>query len=312
MIDPFRRIDRWMFSGGWARQVWVLRTGLAVLLVLRIALWPFANLAHAPSALFRPPPIIDVLVGPPDAWLIIGVQVVGVLAGLVAIARPRSQRVGFAVCWVAFLFLAALKTSMGKILHNDVLLVLVAVPVLFAPRATRTGTRFGTRYGWPLNAALAVVATVYFACAWQKLVHTGVSWALSDNMRWILYAAAASGRAPTDRLAIFMADRLWLSMVAASVLLLLELSFPLVLFFRWVRPYFMAAVVGLHAGTWLTLGLDYWAWAATAALVLWLSWARPTPPSLDARDHRVGGELAPDRTESEHDRAYVSHYRGRG
>ena len=45
----------------------------------------------------------------------------------------------------------------------------------------------------------------------------------------------------------------------------------------WLRPrlaaLFVAAATALHLGTWLVLGLDYFAHLATVAVVV-LSWAR--------------------------------------
>ena len=45
----------------------------------------------------------------------------------------------------------------------------------------------------------------------------------------------------------------------------------------WIRPrlvpVFVAAAVVMHIGTWLVLGLDYFAHAATVAAVL-VPWAR--------------------------------------
>jgi len=48
-------------------------------------------------------------------------------------------------------------------------------------------------------------------------------------------------------------------------------SFPLVVFFRRVRPAFVVAAWLFHMGTVLLLGLDYTMWPATVTILL-LDW----------------------------------------
>jgi len=71
---------------------------------------------------------------------------------------------------------------------------------------------------------------------------------------------AVVGRS-TDRTAELAAES------GASVLLL-EITFPVILLQRRrVNAVYAAAAVAFHGGTWLALGLDYWAWAAVVAVV---------------------------------------------
>lgn len=271
-----KRIDRWLFAPGTGHALVAVRTGLAAVLGLRIAFGPYRALAGQPDALFRPPPFLTWLHGMPSVSVFAALQIVGTLAAVAAVAQ-RRLRLTFPLAWVSLLVLAGLKGSLGKILHNDLLLLLAAVPFLAAPVEARWRDRDASpRFGWPVLTAMVVIAGAYFAAAMEKLTHSGIDWVTSDNMRWILYSAAGSGRAPTRSIALFVADRSWLSHVAAGVLLGLELLFPLVLVVRRARPLFIAAVVLLHVGTWLTLGLDYWAWALTVAVVLW-DWDRSPP-----------------------------------
>jgi hypothetical protein len=262
------RFDRWLFGAGSAHQVAVVRSLLAVLIGLRVLVGPYRELAGQPAALFRPPPLLSWLPGMPPLWVIVAVQLVGTLAALLA-AAPRRPSITFPVAWASLLFLAGLKGSLGKILHNDVLLLLAAVPFLLAPGEARVGDRrTSPRYGWPVRAALIVIAGAYFATGAEKLVHSGLSWVSGDNMRWILYQAASGGRVHSRAIPLFIADRAWLAHVVAAGLLLTELSAPLILLFRRFRPVFIALAAALHLGTWLTLGLDYWGWALTVAILL--------------------------------------------
>lgn len=262
-----RRIDAALVAPGTAHHLAAVRSGLAAVITLRLATGPYAQLAGQPAALLRPPDILSWLGSMPPSAVLVAVQLVGTIAGLAA-AAGRRPAVTFALTWVSLLVLAGLRGSLGKILHNDVLLLLVAVPVVLAPAGARWGDqRVSARWGWPVRAALAVMGVVYLACGVQKLRHTGIAWVAGDNMRWVLWSAAAGARAPTAAVARFIADRAWLSHVAAGGLLGVELAAPVLLARPRTRTAFIALAVALHLGTWLTLGLDYWGWALTVVVV---------------------------------------------
>jgi hypothetical protein len=275
-----RRVDRWLFAPGTTAQLVVVRTALAGLLALRIGLWPFAQLARQPRALFSPPPFLSWLAAMPPAGAIVALQVVGVTAAVVVIAQ-RRPRLGFALAWAAFAVLAGLKGSQGKILHNDVLLLLASAPFLLAPpvRWQRGPARPGR--AWPVRAGWVVVAVAYGTAGLRKLQSSGLSWVTSDNFRWILYSAAAGPRSALPGLTRAMANQAWLCHLLAAGLLGFELLIPLALLFRPARSVAAVAAILLHGLTWLTLGLDYWAWAGVVA-ILFIPWDRWLEPCAGA------------------------------
>jgi hypothetical protein len=273
-VTALATADRGLFAPGRADRLAQLRTGLAVVTLLRIVTWPFPQLAGAP--LFRPAWFLAWADHAPGATALIAIQVVGAAAAATTIAvsrrGDRSAAWPLRVAWLCLLVLGGYKTSTGKILHNDVLLLLATAPVLLCrARAGLGDRRTGAAYGWPLRASLATVAFVYLLCGLQKLRHSGLAWVFSDNFRWVLADGVASGRAPMTLVASTIAGSAALSVMAAAGLLAFELSFPLVLRSRGARIPFAAGAVVLHTMTWLTLGLDYWAWSLTAGLVLVLS-----------------------------------------
>lgn len=268
MNGPARRVDRWLFAVGEERELALAHLVVTILIGLRIALGPYRELAGVPSALVEPVAVLGFLDHMPSLGVIVALQVVGTGAAVLAAFGVR-RRWTFAIAWVCFLVLAGLRGSRGKILHNDVALVLAAVPFLSAPADARlNGARRGNGYAFPMRAALVVLACAYFFAGWQKVLTSGASWVTGDNMRWILYTSSLSSRTPMPGLSEFIADRAWLAHVSAAAVMTLELTFPLALVWARARPFIALGAVGLHVGTYLTLGLDYWTWATLAVLLL--------------------------------------------
>ena len=265
----FTRFRAWLFSPGSELQLTAVITGLAALIGFQLAFFPWSELAQLPPALIRPVPLLFFLHAMPPAGVIIAVQVVGVVAATMAATGWRRPAT-LALAWLAYLVLAALRASRGKIQHNDLLLLIGCVPFLLAP-ATRwlhlATTGRSTRWGGPIHTALTFVAGAYFFTGLRKLTVSGIAWVTSDNMRWILYAGA-NGKAKVPEAALFIADRPWLSHLAAAAVMGFELAFPLLLLHRRARPAIVACAFAFHGGTWLTLGLDYWKYAFVVTFLL--------------------------------------------
>lgn len=267
-----RKADGFVFAPEAAGRLRATRMALAALIAVRLAFGPFRDLAGQPDALFRPVWFLTALHGMPPLGFIVAAQVVGIAAAALVVIGWR-ERGAFLAAWMSLLFLAGLRGSRGKIQHNELLLLLACVAILLAPVGCRLlDRRRSWRWGWPVHTAMAAIALVYFLTGFQKVVGSGPAWVLSDNMRNVLYLAARGNKAPTDAVALFVADRAWLAHLVAAATLAIELGFPAVLVWPRVRPYFVVAAVILHASIYLTHGLDYSAWAATTAIVL-IDWS---------------------------------------
>jgi hypothetical protein len=292
---PSERFRAWLFSPGSELQLTAVVTGLAVLIGCQLAFFPWSELAHLPPGLFRPVPVLFFLHSMPPAGVIVAVQLAGVAAAALAATGWRRRRT-LPLAWLAYFALAALRASRGKIQHNDLLLLIGCVPFLAAPATRwlhRATTGRSARWGWPIHTALTFVAGAYFSTGLRKLTVSGLAWVTSDNMRWILYAGA-NGKAKVPEAALFIADRPWLSHLAAAGVMGFELAFPLLLLHRRGRSVIIALAFAFHGGTWLTLGLDYWKYAYVVTLLLvdwpplvlrlqrmrgWPAWTNRTPTS---------------------------------
>ena len=279
--------EAWLFAPGDPRRLAALRIGLGAVLALRLATGPYLELARQPAALFRPISFLHLLGAMPPPAVVVVLQVVATAAAVLAVAGVAA-RVTLPLTWAAALPLIAMTSSLGKVVHNDVLLLLTLVPLLpartadaWSPGARRRvsrrdggqGARAGrsAAYGWPARTAMVVVAGAYFFTGLAKLLHAGPAWVTSGNLRWVLYASSDAQPLP-NHAALFVADRPWLAHLVALATLALELGFPLVLLRPRAALLLVPCVLAMHAGIWVAMGLNYWPMAATVVLVL-VDWA---------------------------------------
>jgi hypothetical protein len=265
------RLRAWVDDTLWgpetAARLVVVHVGLSALIGVRIVAGSYRQLADTPPALVDPVPFLAWLDRMPSAQVFVALQVIGGLAALAAALR-RNPRLAFAVAWVCYLVLAGLRGSRGKVLHNDLLLLWASTPFLLAPVAADLRDRVARRgYGWPVRIAMVVTVLVYLFAGYHKMRRSGPAWAFGDNMSFVMLWGPSIGDTPWESAARWVGEHAWAAKASAIGILGVELGAPLVLVFKRLRVWWVLAVVGLHVGTWILLGLDYWAWALTVPLV---------------------------------------------
>jgi hypothetical protein len=284
--SPIAAIERFVFAPEDARRLAALRIGLFGLLAARLAINDYGRVADQPQALFDPISLFELLDRMPSAELTSVVQAIGIVAALLA-AGGIWPRVSFPAAFGAALFLGLMLNAAGKVIHNDVVLMLCVLPLLATPRtasrawalrlpggdreARATPQRLsGPAYGWPIRTAMIVVALAYLFVGFQKLRYSGLDWVTTDNLRWVLYASS-DGQGEPNELGLFVADRAWLAHLLAAGTIAIELCFVLCLPFARLRWLFVPGVVGLHLGIGLAMDLDYSA-QALAVVLVFVNW----------------------------------------
>ena len=278
--------DRWLFTPEAAGRVRMMRLLLAALIGVRLVTGPHRALAAEAGTLFRPVWFLSWMEEFPSSQTLVAIQVIGMVAAALAVLGWH-ERAAFRVSWLSLFSLAAMWASQGKIQHNDLPLLLVAGVLAAAPAGVRLrDRRRGAAWGWSVRTSLLVVAGIYFLTGFQKLVASGPAWVLSDNLRNVMYGARISGRAPTDQIALFIADRPALAHLVALGTIVVELGSLTTLVWARMRPCYLAAVIALHTAIYLTHGLDYSMWVGTAAIVL-IDWHALFLEALDRRGARA-------------------------
>ena len=275
-----QRLDDVLFGPEAPARLLAVQALFLVLISVRTILSPYPKLAGAPVGLFKATYIVGWLDAMPSREVIIAVQVLIVTSATAWFAIGRNpqwrapiRRATYAIAWFSFLFLAALRGSRGKIFHIELLLVWASFPFVFAPSDARWSDRTPRRrYGWPIRTAIGVTSAIYCLTGIWKLRNSGFDWVFSDNMKWSLAWGRVRGeRPPLGDVGVWLADHLWMTQVFAAFILAFEITFPLVLFFKRVRPVYVVAAWCFHLGTLLLLGLDYTVWPVTVTILL-ISW----------------------------------------
>lgn len=283
--SPLGAIEGFVFAPESARRLASLRIGLFALLALRLAIGDYGFVAGQPAALFDPVSLFHLLPSMPSAGVVDVLQPLGVVVALLAAAGlwPRAT---FPAAFAIAVFLELMLNATGKIVHNEVLLVLCLLPLLATPRTScrawalrmprrRRGAREepappekrpGVAYGWPIRLAMVIVGLAYLIAGLQKLRYSGLDWVTSDNLRYVLWSASDSQAEP-NQLGLFVADRAALAHLLAGASLALELGFIVCLPVPRLRWILIPSVVGLHVGIRLMMGLDYSAQWLTVVIV---------------------------------------------
>jgi hypothetical protein len=258
----------------------------------------------SPSLLLR---ILPLPVSPPS-WLGPAIVILALLA-VVGIAT-RAALIGLAL---TYLYAGSILNSYGFIAHDTTLPMIVLLILAVAPGATslsltaywRRRSMEGSWTGlgaklpvWPARLILVMLALVYFASGYAKVRETGIVW--GDGQTLVSYATDPQpapyflqdpdADRPTFRdgvgLESFLytsGDPSWLLRAAAendvliaimsAASLLWELTFPLVLFWRRLLPWYLGLGVVFHAAVTLGFGL-YSFYTYPLCYLVFVDWQR--------------------------------------
>ena len=114
-------------------------------------------------------------------------------------------------------------------------------------------------YSLPLRFVCILIGAIYFFPGFWKVRITGLDWAFTDNLRYVMYARWIDLDGWTPFFRIDLHPFLYKSMALAT--LVFELSFILLVFFPRLRPLIALVGFGFHLGCGHFMGilfLDLW------------------------------------------------------
>lgn len=203
---------------------------------------------------------------PPDAipWadLVLWTYAITVAAGLATMIglRTRISAILFALgTW----FLVSHETSYGETYHTEILISLFLLFLALSPSGRRLSLdalRLRIAEGqtdqavWPLRLTQVLLAWTYFSNSVFKLAYGGLEWMNGYTLQQYLLSRYLQWDRP---LALWLAQRYWLSVALSIATVAFELSFPLALFVRRARPFLLASGVIFHLVIYLAMNVVF-------------------------------------------------------
>lgn len=204
-------------------------------------------------------------------------------------------RASCAVAFVLGLYLIGLPNNIGKVDHNDAIVLWSFLVLAIARcgdawsldsllRAARRGDSLQSlnlkpaddialahaEYRWPLRVMQVLMAVVFCAAGLAKLRASGLSWALSDNLRNTFIQQQYLSNPPLDW-GLWIASHRWLCVTLAITTLICETAAPLALFSRTARWLLLPSLFLMQVGNELVLGINFRQFMLCYAF--WVPWS---------------------------------------
>ena len=199
----------------------------------------------------RPPKFLGIIPLPAvneGVFISAGVCFIGALA---AVAFDRARNVALIVALVCFVIYFPPILPLAYIQRKANPVPLVLAVALVAP-------------GELVVAVKVLLALVYLSAGVEKLLATGLRWTDGQSLQsYLIEHYLYSGR----RQALFVAGRPLLCRAASTGVLMWELSFWLVLVFPPLTWIYVVAGLLFHAGTAVTMRINYWIYFCPAYVV---------------------------------------------
>jgi hypothetical protein len=280
------------------------RVVLALILLLLVGRTRYDALLHAPAELYAPVGVLRWLdVGPPAAATVVGLARI-VPALIVAVALGIGTRAALLALLGAFTILESWLNAYGKISHGTVPLFFAILAIALAPsdRTFTLGRAWRRLHGdvaapapstyarWPLEFVYVELAAFYATAGIAKLRSAGPAWADGYTLQYHLLAKQQPA-------GLWLAEHVELCALLSTLVLTFELTFPLSVVLRRLRPAFLAGGVLFHLGTTAFMGVTFW--PVVALYALFLPWEATTRWLREQR----GATIRPSSTSAEEPRS---------
>ena len=265
-------LERWWFPSAPALRLAAIRvlvTGFGLFWLQLCAVSSFA-LLRAPVERFEPVGPMSLLTAPAPAAMIVGLWLLAVVAGVLALLGWRFRVTGplFAL---SLLGVCTYRNSWGMIFHSENLLVMHALILAVLPasdawsldarrRRTPVPDSPSPAYGWGLMLMTVITTLTYLIAGVAKLRNAGAPWlggdvllahVAWDNLRKIeLGDLHSSLGALLSRFPVAFIPLAWLSMV-------LELGAPLALLHRRLLRLWALGMWSFHLGVALIMAIVF-------------------------------------------------------
>lgn len=231
----------------------------------------FRQHAALPDALYDPLPMLHLFLLPfgwssrPSSEVLEALYWLTVAAGIVALVGAKT-RLSLALFTLGHLFLSAFQYSIGRVVHNDGLMMLALGCLALSPsgamlsfdstqRRQRQWSDTDPFAGWPLKLLRWLFALAYLSSALSKLQAAGLDWVNGSTLQYYLFDTGLhKGRA----IGVWLSQQHTTTVVLSWLTLLFEGTFFLVVMFPRLARVYLPLGTLFHLGTSLAMGVDFY------------------------------------------------------
>lgn len=246
-----------------ATSLGVVRAWVCGVFLLSVLHKSFVDLGHLPATVVRPTGVLWIFpwglydrLLTPTGMMILKVLLVAVLvAATIGYLTPWSTK-GAALLMIGY---QGLLRSLRSFNHDEMLGLYILAVLAFTPCGDGFSVdrlsgpkddRPRVRYGYPLFLMQLLLVWVYFAAGASKLQYSGLSYFNADNLAVAAISFSLGNLAGTDYDWAFALPRFRSVLPIALVgMVAWELLFPLALFVRRTRWWFLGSGVVFHSIT---------------------------------------------------------------
>ncbi len=249
----------------------MLRAAVSGVFLIAVLSTSFSSLGQLPATLLRPIGILQVL-----SWkfydLLLTADGMSMLKWAIVISLVCST-IGYLTKWTTkasallVLFYEGLVRSFGHFNHDEMLGVYCLIVLAFSPcgdgfavdslpgKRTSRGT---LAYGYPILLMQMLLAWTYFSSALIKLRVAGLRYFSKDNLPTLAIIHSLDNLHDTEFRLAFSLPAIWDYLPIVVILVFFwELLFPLAVFWKRSRWWFLSAGVVFHLATMLVMNVFF-------------------------------------------------------
>lgn len=265
---------RWktLWIAHWSKSMTIEQSRLiisifCILLLITTSDWWYDFYRIESIAPFYKPILLYKAIGlslPSSSSLIImySIMVIGAVMSIIS----YKPMVSFTITIILFIYLQGLFYCFEKIDHGYVTFTYGGICSLILILINNSKTKLQELPKWPIILAQTLIALVYFQAGLEKLMMSNFSWATSGTLQSYLIAH------PTEA-GLWLADSDFLCQVFSWTTLIMQLTFPIILFKPKLKWIYLGWGALFHFGTTYLMDISSYLNPWVFAYIFFIDWS---------------------------------------
>ena len=207
------------------------------------------------------------------------------IAAILFAALGLWTRLSLTIGWIGYYLFIGTMLSFTKlpdsnyVYHSENIAVFVLLVLSISPAIDRWGLsawwanrrqwkphpgRGDLIHQWPYQTIKALLVIAYFGAGWCKVVEVGFLWADGYSMQGFLLEKFLLH---DNSIGLWLAHYYWLCLILGILTLILELTFPIILFYPRLSWIYLTMGFSLHLGIYFAMSISFFKVFVTVYLI---------------------------------------------